>query len=48
MKDIRGWFGKPSTKEFETDVALVALCSILLGSVFFSLIRAFGVYQCSL
>ena len=48
MKDMRGWFGKSSTKEFETDAALVALCSILLGSVFFSLFRAFGAYQCSL
>lgn len=39
---------KPSTKEFETDAALVVLCSILLGSVFFSLCKAFGAYQCSL
>ena len=48
MKDMRGWFLKPSTKEFETDAALVALCSILLGSVFFSLCKAFGAYQCNL
>ena len=46
-KDVRGWFQKPSTKELETDAALVVLCSILLGSVFFSLFRAFGVYQCN-
>ncbi len=47
-KDVRGWFQKPSTKELETDAVLVVLCSILLGSVFFSLVRAFGAYQCSL
>jgi hypothetical protein len=47
-KDVRGWFQKPSTKELETDAALVVLCSILLGSVFFSLFRAFGAYQCNL
>ena len=47
-KDMRGWLQKPSTKEFEMNAALVALCSILLGSVFFSLCRAFGAYQCSL
>ena len=44
-KDMRGWLQKPSTKEFEMNAALVALCSILLGSVFFSLCKAFGVYQ---
>ena len=48
MKDIRGWFEKPSTRELETDAALVGLCSILLGSVFFSLCKAFGTYQCTL
>jgi hypothetical protein len=47
-KDMRGWLQKPSTKEFEMNAALVALCSILLGSVFFSLCRAFGAYQGSL
>ena len=47
-KDVRGWLQKPSTKEFEIDAALVALCSILMGSVFFSLCKAFGAYQCSL
>ena len=47
-KDMRGWHQKPSTKEFEIDAALVALCSILMGSVFFSLYRAFGAYQCSI
>ena len=47
-KDMRGWFQKPSTKEFEIDATLIVLCSILLGSVFFSLYRAFGAYQCSL
>ena len=47
-KDVRGWFKKPYNKELKTDAALVVLCSILLGSVFFSLVRAFGAYQCSL
>lgn len=47
-KDVRGWLQKPSTKELERDAALVVLCSMLLGSVFFSLFRAFGVYQCNL
>ena len=46
-KDVRGWLQKPSIKEFEMNAALVALCSILLGSIFFSLFRAFGAYQCS-
>jgi hypothetical protein len=35
-------------KEFEIDAALVALCSIWMGSAFFSLYRAFGAYPCSL
>jgi len=47
-KDVRGWLQKRSTKEFEMNAALVALCSVLLGSVFFSLCRAFGVYQCGI
>ena len=47
-KDVRGWFKKPYNKELKTDAALVVLCSMLLGSVFFSLFRAFGVYQCNL
>jgi hypothetical protein len=47
-KDMRGWLQKPSTKELEIDAALVVLCSILMGSVFFSLYRAFGAYQCSI
>jgi hypothetical protein len=47
-KDMRGWFQKPSTKEFEIDATLIVLCSVLLGSVFFSLCRAFGVYQCNI
>jgi hypothetical protein len=44
-KQIRDWFRKPSTKELEIDAALVALCSVLLGSVFFSLWKAFGAYH---
>jgi len=47
-KDMQGWLQKPSTKEFEIDAALVVLCSLLMGSVFFSLYRAFGAYQCSI
>ena len=47
-KDMRDWSQKPSTKEFEIDATLVVLCSILMGSVFFSLYRAFGAYQCSI
>jgi|GEM_PF-2955314 len=45
-KEMRGWFQKPSTKEFEINAGLVALCSILLGSVFFSLCSAFDAYHC--
>ena len=47
-KEVRGWLQKPSTRELEIDAALVALCSILLGSVFFSLCKAFGTYHLSL
>ena len=47
-KETRGWLQKPATKEFEINAALVALCSILMGSVFFSLCRAFGAYECGI
>ena len=46
-KEVRSWLQRPSTKEFEINAALAVLCSILLGSVFFSLCRAFNAFECS-
>jgi hypothetical protein len=40
-RNVLGWFKKPPAREIEMDTALIALCSILLGWVFFSLVHAF-------
>jgi hypothetical protein len=41
-RDVLGWLKKPLAREIEIDAALVALCSFLLGGMFFSLVHAFN------
>ena len=44
-RGVLGWLKKPLAREIEIDTALVALCSFLLGWVFFSLANAFDYCQ---
>jgi hypothetical protein len=39
---VLDWLKKPPAREIEIDAALVALCSFLLGGMFFSLVHAFN------
>lgn len=41
-KDVRDWFKKPLAREIEINAALIALCSFLLGGIFFTLVHAFN------
>jgi hypothetical protein len=40
-KNVLDWLKKPIVREIEIDAALIALCSFLLGGLFFSLADAF-------
>ena len=44
-RNVRDWLKKPLAREIEIEAAITALCSLLLGWTFFSLIHAYHSYH---